>query len=215
MTVKFTAALFGGASFLALAFPAFAQDASTTVPAAAAPSSQLEAVVVTGSRIVRNGYAAPTPVTVAPLQEIQQTTPSNIPDALNKLPQFAGSVSQNSIANNQATNSSATSGNFLNLRSFGVIRTLVLLDGQRVPATNFNGQVDTNTLPQMLVQRVDVVTGGASAVYGSDAVTGVVNFVLDTKFNGLKRRRASPATATPRRRSSAWRAAALCLTAVT
>jgi outer membrane receptor protein involved in Fe transport len=116
------------------------------------------------------------------MAELMQETPSNIPDALNKLPQFAGSNTQGS--NNNA--GTRTAGNFLNLRSFGPVRTLILLNGQRVPPTDTNGQVDTSALPQALVERVDVVTGGASAVYGSDAVTGVVNFILDTKFTGFK-----------------------------
>src|SRR6202030_754030 len=78
------------------------------------------------------------------------------------------------------------SSNTLNLRNFGAQRTLVLLDGHRASSSNADGTVDIDTLPQMLISRVDVVTGGASAVYGSDAVTGVVNFVLDKKFDGLK-----------------------------
>ncbi len=72
------------------------------------------------------------------------------------------------------------------MRNFGTQRTLVLVDGHRAPPTNADGSVDVDTLPQMLVSRVDVVTGGASAVYGSDAVTGVINFVLDKNFQGLR-----------------------------
>jgi outer membrane receptor protein involved in Fe transport len=192
MALRFSVARYGSAGLVAIASVALAQEntaASAPAPPAGATGSsevqleeELENVTVTGTRIVRDGYAAPTPVTVATLAELQQETPSNIPDALNKLPQFAGSTTLNSTSNN----STNTAGNFLNLRSFGPVRTLILLDGQRVPPTNFNGQVDVDTLPQALVQRVDVVTGGASAVYGSDAVTGVVNFILDTKFTGLK-----------------------------
>jgi len=192
MGLKFLVARCGSVGFLAIASVVLAQEKSANQARASsaegASSSDLrlpevlESVTVTGTRIVRNGYAAPTPVTVATIAQLQQETPSNIPDALNKLPQFAGSTTLNSTSNN----STNTAGNFLNLRSFGPVRTLILLNGQRVPATNFNGQVDVNTLPQALVQRVDVVTGGASAVYGSDAVTGVVNFVLDTKFSGFK-----------------------------
>lgn len=184
MIGKYSAALCGGASLLVLASVAHAQEAPPP-PAAAPAAQQLDTVVVTGSRIVRNGYNAPTPITVAPVEQLERTTPSNIPDALNKLPQFAGSSTSAGSSNTGGT-PNVFGGNYLNLRSFGAIRTLVLLDGRRVPPTAINGQVDTDTLPQMLVQRVDVVTGGASAVYGSDAVTGVVNFVLDTKFTGLK-----------------------------
>ncbi|HEX4710873.1 TonB-dependent receptor [Phenylobacterium sp.] len=143
---------------------------------------EVSSVTVTGSRIIRNGYEAPTPVTVASVAELQLTTPSNIPDALNKLPEFTGSITQNS--NSNAT--TGVNGNFLNLRGLGPARTLVLMDGHRIPPTSYNGTVDTNTLPQLLMQRVEVVTGGASAIYGSDAVGGVVNFILDTKFTGFK-----------------------------
>ena len=155
--------------------------ASESPPPAAVQASTAGTVTVTGTRIVRNGYAAPTPVTVATAADLQALTPSNIPDALNKLPEFAGSLS--SAAGAAAT---GVPGNYLNLRDFGVNRTLILMNGLRVAPTNYNGQVDTNSIPQMLLQRVDVVTGGASAVYGSDAVTGVVNFIMDTHFNGLK-----------------------------
>lgn len=180
MVIGRTAALFAGVSLLALASPALAQTAS------APKTQQIEEVVVTGTRI-HNGYAAPTPVTVATAEDLQQTTPSNIPEALNKLPQFAGSTTSAGTGNGAGSGPpTVQGGNYLNLRSFGAIRTLILQDGRRVPPTTLNGQVDTNTLPQMLVQRVDIVTGGASAVYGSDAVTGVVNFVIDTRFTGLK-----------------------------
>src|SRR6201999_1495927 len=74
----------------------------------------------------------------------------------------------------------------LNLRGLGVLRTLTLLDGQRVVGANPNGAVDVSQMPQLLISRVDVVTGGASASWGSDAVAGVVNFVTDKKFEGFK-----------------------------
>ncbi|HTI66341.1 MAG TPA: TonB-dependent receptor [Caulobacteraceae bacterium] len=183
MHMRSVAALFGGISVMALATSALAQQAA----GAAAASGEVESVVVTATRIQTNGYTAPTPVTVAPVAELLQTTPSNIPDALNKLPQFAGSATAVGNGNGAGSGpSNVFTGNYLNLRNMGAIRTLVLLDGRRVPSTAGNGQVDTNTLPQQLVQRVDVVTGGASAVYGSDAVTGVVNFVLDSRYKGFK-----------------------------
>ena len=162
-------------SALSLASHANAQSAQPD-------QNDLSEVVVTGSRIVRNGNNAPTPVTVATTEQMALTTPTNIPDALNKLPAFSGS--RNSGTTGASGN--PNTGNYLNLRAFGTTRVLILLDGQRVPPTHFDGSVNIDTLPQMLVQRVDVVTGGASAVYGSDAVTGVVNFILDKHFVGLK-----------------------------
>jgi len=179
-TFSITKMLFLGVSVAAISTQAFAQEAKSD--ASDASNATVEEVVVTGSRIVRNGNNAPTPVTVATAEALQTNTPSNIPDALNKLPAFAGSRGQATLG----AGSTPNQGNYLNLRGFGVERTLILMDGRRVPATNAAGNVDTNIIPQMLVQRVDIVTGGASAVYGSDAVTGVVNFVLDRKFSGLK-----------------------------
>ncbi|HTK36763.1 MAG TPA: TonB-dependent receptor [Caulobacteraceae bacterium] len=179
MHKRSAAALFCGISAIALATSALAQTTNA--------AGEVESVVVTATRIQTNGYTAPTPVTVAPVAQLMQTTPSNIPDALNKLPQFAGSGQNTSNGNGPSSGAITTfTGNFLNLRNMGVIRTLILLDGRRVPPTALNGTVDTNSLPEALVQRVDVVTGGASAVYGSDAVTGVVNYILDTHYTGLK-----------------------------
>lgn len=146
--------------------------------------SQLQEVTVTGSRVITNGNSAPTPLTTVNSQDLEATTPSDIPQGLDKLPVFAGSTSPNNTIPSGATSNGA--GNFLNLRDFGAQRTLILLNGNRIQPTAQNGTVDIDTLPQMLVKRVDVVTGGASSVYGSDAVTGVVNFVLDTEFTGLK-----------------------------
>lgn len=145
-------------------------------------NSNVETVTVTGSRVISNGNDMPTPVVVVSVEQLQATTPSDIPDALNKLPIFDASRSQRTTGGSTIN----WPGNFLNLRNFGTNRTLVLLDGMRVPATDSSNEVDANTLPQALMQRVDIVTGGASAVYGSDAVTGVVNFVLDHNFDGLK-----------------------------
>jgi outer membrane receptor protein involved in Fe transport len=166
-------ALLSATSLLAISSAAMAQE----------ESADLEEVVITGSRIVRDGYTAPTPVTVATSEQLQKTAPGSIPDGLNQLPQFTGSRGTQNTGN-QAT--SPNSGNYLNLRGLGAVRNLVLLDGQRVPPTSFDGSVDTNVIPQSLISRVDVVTGGASAAYGSDAVSGVINFILDTNYTGVK-----------------------------
>lgn len=157
---------------------------ATMTPALAQSSdaTQVEAVTVTGSRIISDIAQSPTPLTLVTADALQATTPTDIPDALGKLPVFMGDRSQINVQNG----SSNAVGNVLNLRNFGASRTLVLLDGHRVAPSNADGTVDIDTLPQMLMSRVDVVTGGASAIYGSDAVAGVVNFVLDKKFDGFK-----------------------------
>ncbi len=158
--------------------PAAAQTASAAAPAA------VDEIVVTGSRIVRDGYEAPTPVTVMSAEQMQAFSQPNVADFVNTMPVFAGS---NSPSTSQSSVSAGTAGvNTLNLRNAGAERTLVLFDGQRSVGSTVTGLVDVNNFPQALIQRVDIVTGGASSAYGSDAVAGVVNFILDREFTGLK-----------------------------
>ena len=160
-----------------------AANAALLPPAAgpAKPPADNEEIRITGSRIITTNLKSPTPVTAVSAAELAKTTPSDIPDALNKLPQLIGGNTPRSQGNGSFNNGANT----LSLRNFGPQRTLILLDGHRVPPTNQNGTVDIDTLPQMMVNRVEIVTGGASAIYGSDAVAGVVNFILDKKFTGL------------------------------
>ena len=141
-----------------------------------------ETVVVTGSRVITDIANSPTPVTAVEAEKLIQTSPQNITNALNKLPVFMGS-SGNQTRPGGASNGAA---NNLNLRNFGTNRNLVLFDSHRIAITQANGAINVDVLPEMLVQRVDVVTGGASAVYGSDAVTGVVNYILDKNYSGIK-----------------------------
>ena len=183
--VKMSTALLAGASVMAMAWQASAQ---TEKPSGAKDDAQV--VVVTGSRVVRNGNNMPTPVTVITTEALKDVRPGNLVEALSDMPVFNGSKGQ---ATNTGTGGAAGSPassqnavNAVNLRQLGVQRSLVLYDGHRVNPSSPDGTVDLDTIPQMLLQRVDVVTGGASAVYGSDAITGVVNFVTDTHFNGLK-----------------------------
>lgn len=148
-------------------------------------TTSVEQVIVTGSRIGRaDGFEAPTPVTVVGEADLRTFASPNIADAVNSLPAFAGSMTPGSTVANVSAGYAGM--NVLNLRSLGRSRTLVLLDGQRIVASNIDGSVDVNNVPQDLIQRVEVVTGGASAVYGSDAVGGVVNFILDKNYTGLK-----------------------------
>ena len=176
--------LLAGACRFALAQQASAQEAAPVAkPAADAADQQAQDIIVTGSRIVRDGYTAPTPVTVAPTADLAKATPTNIADGLNKLPQFSLSSGPARSTHNFA--SSAANGNLLNLRGVGPERTLIMFDSVRMPPTTFRGVVDVNIIPNLLVERVDIVTAGASAAYGSDAVSGVVNFVLNKKFTGI------------------------------
>jgi iron complex outermembrane recepter protein len=154
-------------------------------PPAAASGPVLDEITVTGSRVIVNGEDAPTPVMVITPEEVLATRPTTIFENLADLPMFSGSRGvTNTPTNAQPT--AATSISALNLRNLGGLRALALFDGHRVPPTTADGYVNINSLPQMLIERVDVVTGGASAVYGSDAVTGVVNFVVDRNFTGTR-----------------------------
>lgn len=145
---------------------------------------RLDTLVVTATRVIRDGYEAPTPTTVMATETLKVLAASNMADAVNFVPALAGSATPRS--GNSGVSSGQSGTNTLDLRSMGANRTLVLLDGARLTPTALTGVVDINQLPDGLVQRVDVVTGGASAAYGSDAMTGVVNFVLEKDFTGLK-----------------------------
>src|SRR6185437_13374735 len=106
-----------------------------------------------------------------------------IVDALVQLPQIANS----SLPQNTGVGTTGNVGqSFLSLRSLGANRTLILMDGSRIVPSSLQAVTDVSLIPEALIQRVDIVTGGASAVYGSDAVAGVVNFVLDTHYTGVK-----------------------------
>jgi iron complex outermembrane recepter protein len=148
-----------------------------------APQS-VDQVVVSGSRIVRDGYSSPTPVSVINTDVLQSNATSNVADLLNTMPNFAGSSTPQTSAVTVTSGQQAV--NALNIGGLGATRTLVLVNGQRTVGSLLTGVVDISELPQQLITRVDVVTGGASAGYGSDALTGIVNIVLDTKFTGVK-----------------------------
>ncbi|MBF7015250.1 TonB-dependent receptor (plasmid) [Novosphingobium resinovorum] len=173
---------------LSIAIPgqAWAQDAKQA-PAADTQQqdgASVQDIIVTGSRLKTAGFDAPTPVSVITEVEIQRAAPATISDFVNQMPALSGSrtprTTRGSISDGLA------GGNFLNLRNLGLPRTLVLMNGKRVTPATLTGAADVNTLPSPLIKRVDVVTGGASAAWGSDAVAGVVNFVLDKEYEGIK-----------------------------
>lgn len=148
-------------------------------------AAEVEEVFVTGSRIRQtDGFTTPTPVTAISTDEVFQFEPgNNIARQLGALPQFFGNVSTQNVGSALVSTSGTSS---LNLRSLGANRTLVLLDGIRVVPAAKDGAVNVDAFPTALMRSVDVVTGGASAAYGADAVGGVVNFVLDREFEGFK-----------------------------
>jgi iron complex outermembrane receptor protein len=152
----------------AAAAPAGAQTAK-------AAGAQVEAVVITASRIDR-AFDAPTPTVAVTAEAFSIGSPSNVAAALNFMPQFRGTRGPQVTTTNTDAGSSP-----VDLRGLGIARTLVLLDGRRFSSDN-----DLNTIPTVLIKQVDIVTGGASAAWGSGAVAGVVNVTLDNTFNGLK-----------------------------
>ena len=169
---KTRARLAGGAAILALSASAgMAQEG-------------VEQVVVSSTRLQAAGFDAPTPTTVVSAADLQASAKPSVFDAITQLPQLQGSTG---VGYNTGSTTTGLIGlSALGLRGLSPLRTLVLMDSERVVGGNFNGVVDISQMPQMLIQRVDVVTGGASASWGSDAVAGVINFVTDKKFEGFK-----------------------------
>jgi len=167
-----------------------------TATAAAAPPEASEAgpaaggeIVVTGSRLSASGFSAPTPVTVVGEQEIAKQAAPNISEVLNQVPAFRAQSTPATTAIFVSNIGASTA----DLRGLGANRTLVLIDGRRVVASTVQGgsftpanTVDLNLVPTSLIQRSEVVTGGASAAYGSDAVAGVVNLILNKDLQGIR-----------------------------
>lgn len=141
-------------------------------------------IVVTGTRITATGFNAPTPTTVIGEDQILKNAQPNIFNTVAQLPSLQGSTGAQTGTFSTSSGSQGLSS--FSLRGLGTIRTLTLLDGQRVVGANVTGVPDISQFPQLLIKRVDIVTGGASASYGSDAVGGVINFITDTRFTGFK-----------------------------
>lgn len=171
------------AAVMALAVPAGAraQEAAPPSPQPSPPQgSEVSEVVVTGTLIRNPNYVASSPIVQTSIQQIKQSGAVAVEAALNQLPQFTPAGS--STTGGQGTGGHAT----LNLHGLGANRNLVLLDGRRLPLADISGDVDVNLIPQSIISGVDVITGGASAVYGSDAMSGVVNFKTLTNFEGVR-----------------------------
>jgi outer membrane receptor protein involved in Fe transport len=154
-----------------------------------AQDDSLSEVVVSGTRIQQtSGMDTPTPVAALSANELSDMAPGSLSEALTQLPQFYASATAATFngANNNFFTSSG--GGSLNLRGVGAKRTLTLLDGRRVVPASIYGGPDINSFPETMLKSVESVTGGASAAYGTDAVAGVVNYILDTKFEGIQAR---------------------------
>ncbi|MFD1785981.1 TonB-dependent receptor domain-containing protein [Sphingomonas floccifaciens] len=170
----------------AFASSAAAQTIPAADPAAQAPSTASEEdaaaadVIVTGTLIRRANDSSASPIVSVSDASIRETGAVNVVDALNQIPSFT--TSGNGNTGGQGTGGRST----VNLHGLGSNRNLVLLDGRRLPVSDINGNVDINIIPDAIIGGVDVITGGASAVYGSDAISGVVNFKTLRKLDGFR-----------------------------
>ena len=181
--------LFATASLVALmgwapsALAQAVEPPAATIPAdtpTADPDAEPADIVVTGSRISRPDYVAESPILSVGPEAIAARGPTTLDTTFNQLPQFAAS-------NANSGSSPARQGRAnANLRGLGIQRTLVLLDGRRTQPSDPLGAVDLNTIAPGLIENIEVITGGASAVYGSDAIAGVVNVKLRNRFEGLE-----------------------------
>lgn len=194
MTIRYrlcgASALAGGLfAALAMGAPAFAQDAppAQTLPAPAQATqaeepATVEDVVVTGSRIPRPNLEQPTPVSTVTAEAIETSGTQDLGAIISELPAFSSNGSTRANGNSFDNDGGL---NFLDLRSLGSARTLTLVDGKRhVGGSAGSAAVDLSSIPAGLVERVETITGGASAIYGSDAVSGVVNIILKDDFEG-------------------------------
>jgi iron complex outermembrane receptor protein len=160
------------AAMLASAAPAFAQDTN-------AEGTEVEGIVVTGSRIVRQDYVANSPIATVTGEQVVANADVTLDTFLNTLPQVspAGTTTSNNPPNGGQAN--------IDLRGLGANRNIVLVDGRRAMVSASNMTVDLNTIPQALIQNIEIITGGAGATYGADAIAGVVNVILKKDFEGI------------------------------
>ena len=175
LSLSVSAAL-GITSFMMAPSYALAQDQATDMD----DDEMIEEVIVTGSRIIsQDGFGQTSPVQVVGMEDISSYGLTRVEDVLNNLPQIE--------ASNVAFDSNGATGTAsIDLRGMGTNRTLVLLNGRRMQPGGINTQaVDVNQIPTMMIERVEVLTGGASATYGADAVAGVVNFIM-RRLDGLE-----------------------------
>jgi outer membrane receptor protein involved in Fe transport len=188
-----TALQTGALIFFASSAPAFAQTATTqAAPVTAVTQADIDKgsasnIVITGSRIRLPNATSSLPITSVTGEKFIQQGRNSIGDALNDLPQLSSTFSQQ----NPGAGVGIAGLNLLDLRGLGTARTLVLVNGRRHVGSDILNNavsVDTNTIPSNLVERVDIVTGGNSAVYGSDAIAGVVNFILKDHYDGVELR---------------------------
>ena len=155
-------------------------SAGVYAPGVVAQDVELEQIVVTGSRIARPDYESSSPIVSVSEALFQQSGTQTVDTVINSLPQFVPAIT--STSNNPSNGGQSN----IDLRGLGSNRVLVLMDGVRVVPANGSGTVDVNLIPAALIKNVEIISGGASAVYGSDAISGVVNFKMIDDFEGVE-----------------------------
>ncbi len=172
-----------GASAAFVGAPAQAQDQASAASEEAEPAA---AIVITGSRIARRDYQANSPIVTVGEEMLRDTSNTGLEESLNKLPQFTPAQNPRASGDIQPNSTNTPGAATVSLRSIGSNRNLVLLDGRRATPANATLAVDLNTIPSGAIERVEIITGGASATYGADAVGGVVNLILKKRFQGFE-----------------------------
>jgi len=196
--------LASGAGIFAMAQPAFAQDAApvptqepvqSTPTADQPPANQVTdqaanpnqpGIVVTGSRIVKKDFQSNSPIVTVDQGLLQNSSTAALESNLNKLPQFTPSKTPTAGGDIQPTATNTPGSATIALRGIGANRSLVLIDGRRATPSNATGVVDITTIPSAAIERVEIISGGASATYGADAVAGVTNFIMKKNFQGIQ-----------------------------
>jgi outer membrane receptor protein involved in Fe transport len=188
ISTKMLASVPAGILALAIASPAVAQDVQADAAEQSAGSDENSAtdIVVTGSLISRRDATSSSPISTVSGDDLAINPSPSLDRAIGQLPQFSGAQGAAEVGDSQANVGFTGGQSFSDLRGLGPNRSLVLLDGRRLMPSSPDGAIDLNTIPSALIGSVEVITGGASATYGSDAVAGVVNFRLRDRIDGVE-----------------------------
>src|ERR1700726_506198 len=167
------------------AFPALADSSSAAADSTEKPAN-IEPIVVTGSRISRRDYQSDSPIVTIDESTLAAAGQPTLDRAIGEMPQFAAAQGMSEVGDVQGSTGFAGGQAYGDLRGLGPNRALVLMDGRRMMSSNPNGTVDLNTIPMSMIDNVEIITGGASSTYGSDAIAGVLNFKLRQHFSGAE-----------------------------
>ncbi|MDP9087532.1 MAG: TonB-dependent receptor [Pseudomonadota bacterium] len=161
-------------------------SAAPADPPSASDKGEIESIVVTGSRISRRDYQSDSPIVTIDQSTIEAAGQPTLDRAIGEMPQFAAAQGMSEVGDVQGATGFAGGQSYGDLRGLGPNRALVLIDGRRPMPSNPNGSIDLNTIPMSMIENVEIITGGASSTYGSDAIAGVLNFKLRNTFSGAE-----------------------------